>query len=55
MKAVGNYLMEWSGMDRIELAEDKDRWRSLVNKQSCSVYTTVGYTSRAQLNEFGAS
>jgi hypothetical protein len=64
---VDNYKVdlreiEWSGMYWIDVAQDRDQWRALVNKvmnfrfsQNCvnflRSYTTGGFSRRAQLHE----
>jgi hypothetical protein len=52
----------WDGVDWIDLAQDRDRWKALVNTvmnlrvpsnagEFLSICTTGGFSSRAQLHE----
>jgi hypothetical protein len=44
----------WDGIDWLDMAQDRDQWRSLVNIKCCKVleWLTIGIFSRkAQLHE----
>jgi hypothetical protein len=54
--------IEWDGVDWIDLAQDRDQWRALVNtvinhlvpknaRKFLSSCTTCGISRRAQLHE----
>jgi hypothetical protein len=51
--------IRWSGMDRIEMAQDKDEWRALVNtvpynaEKFLSSCTIGGLSRRAKFREVG--
>jgi hypothetical protein len=59
---VGGQCTGWDGMDWIDLAEERDQWRALVNTamnlrvpqnagKFLSSCTTGGFSRRAQLHE----